>query len=336
MFMPRQVLIEEKALEYPLGRRLYRLFGEMDSGPRVRVYSGRISGLPSGPAERFRVSKETLVLKVRSRAQFQTCRPSAHYQLPLASSCPGMCEYCYLHTTQAKAAYVRAYVNVEEILEQARELIGERKPGITAFEGAATSDPVPLEVYTGSLARTIEMMGEEDLGQFRFVTKFSEIDFLEGLAHGESTEVRFSINAPSVISAHEHRTDSLEERIEAAVRASSWGYPVGFMIAPIILQDDYQKTYSSLMEEVAPRVSLIPSPSFELVTHRFTSRARDRIREIFPGSSLPLGDQGRVYKRGQFGYGKMVYRKELMDEAREFFTRLIQETLPGSRIRYFV
>ena len=38
-----------------------------------------------------------------------------------------------------------------KILEQAKKYIDERSPHITIFEGAATSDPIPIEPYTHSL-----------------------------------------------------------------------------------------------------------------------------------------------------------------------------------------
>ena len=336
MFRPRQVYIEEQALDYPMGARLLREFRKLKGGPRVEVYRWRLTGLPTEPRRRFRLSKETLVIKVRDNLEFQTCKPSAHYQLPLASSCPAMCEYCYLHNTQARAAYVRLYANVEDILERAREYIRERDSDITRFEGAATSDPVPVEPYSGSLARAVEMMGQEENGRFRFVTKFGGVEFLEGLDHRGHTQIRFSVNAPEIIRKYEHRTDSLEERLEGALAASRWGYPVGFMIAPIFLDEGFEELYGPFISYLAARIEDIPSPRFELVTHRFTSRARSRILELFPRSDLPLDESERVRRRGQFGYMKMVYPKINLEEARQFFVERLQESIPGAEVDYFI
>lgn len=65
----------------------------------------------------------------------------------------GRCEYCYLNTQLGDKPFVRVFVNTEEILEQAKKYIDERSPHITIFEGAATSDPIPIEPYTHSLKR---------------------------------------------------------------------------------------------------------------------------------------------------------------------------------------
>jgi spore photoproduct lyase len=102
----------------------------------------RVTGIPGKtPREAYLEAKRTLVVGVRRTLQFSSCKPSAHYQLPLATSCTGWCQYCYLNTTLGKKPYVRIYVNVEEILQQAGEYIKKRAPETTVFEGAATSDP---------------------------------------------------------------------------------------------------------------------------------------------------------------------------------------------------
>jgi spore photoproduct lyase len=39
-----------------------------------------------------------------------------------------MIDYCYLQTTMGSKPYIRTYVNVEEILDQADEYMKERAP----------------------------------------------------------------------------------------------------------------------------------------------------------------------------------------------------------------
>ena len=110
--------------------------------------------------EQYREGKETMVVSYKKSLKFQTCKPSANYQLPLVSGCMGRCEYCYLNTQLGDKPFVRVFVNTEEILEQAKKYIDERSPHITIFEGAATSDPIPIEPYTHSLKKTIEFLGD--------------------------------------------------------------------------------------------------------------------------------------------------------------------------------
>lgn len=74
--------------------------------------------------------KSTLVVGIRKSYEFQSCKPSAHYQLPLVSACMGMCEYCYLNTQMGKKPYTKVYVNINEILSMADKYIDDRLPDI--------------------------------------------------------------------------------------------------------------------------------------------------------------------------------------------------------------
>lgn len=337
-FIPHRVIFERDALNYPLGRTLFERFraegveiGYTGSHNRVTTIPGRT------PQQAYAEGKRTLVVGVRRTLDFQTCKPSAHYQLPLATSCPGKCEYCYLLTSLPAKPYLRVYVNVEEILDRAREYIEEREPQVTSFEGAATSDPVPVEQFTGALARTIEFFAEQQSGRFRFVTKFAEIDSLLGIEHRGHTTIRFSVNTPEIIKTFEHGTAPLALRLEAARKAARAGYPVGFMIAPIILEaEGGLEAYRQLLTRIRTEFGEGRQLSFELITHRFTARAVKRMREVFPHTTLPLGKENRRFKYGQFGYGKYVYTPELMTQLRDFLVNQTRTLFPNAEINYLV
>ena len=181
----------------------------------------------------YREGKNTLVVGIKKGLKFQSCKPSAHYQLPLLSGCTGHCEYCYLNTNLGDRPYVKVNVNTEDIFNQAQKYIDERKPEITIFEGSATSDPIPIEPYTHSLEKTIEFFSNNEYGRFRFVTKYSDVDTLININHNGKTEVRFTLNTEKVIKDFENRTASFELRLDACEKIAKAGYPIGFIIAPV-------------------------------------------------------------------------------------------------------
>lgn len=336
MWVPKRVLFEAQSLEYERGRHMQQKFRSLGVPVEVMGKSNRVTGIPDNPtAKGWTEAKDTLVVRVRNTNKFETCKPSAHYQLPLASSCPGKCEYCYLHTTLGKKPYLRVYANVEEILERAAKYIAERQEE-TIFEGAATSDPIPVEPYSGSLASAITFFGKEPKARFRFVTKFTEIDSLLDLEHNGRTRFRFSINTQSVIKRWEHATPSAEQRLEALGKVAAAGYPMGLIIAPVVLDSTWQGEYNQLLEDLGRRLGNVTDLTLEIILHRYTDRAKSTILEIFPSSSLPMNKEERVYKYGQFGYGKWVYPKDLYKSAEEFFREKIASTLPQARIEYLV
>lgn len=338
MFEPKRVVFEKEALQYPLGEKLLRYF--KDKGTEISYASShnRVASIPGRTrSEGYMESKRTLVVGVRRTLTFQTCRPSAHYQLPLATSCPGKCEYCYLLTNLGRKPYVRIYVNTEEILSAAREYIEKRKPAITVFEGAATSDPIPTEPYTGIMGKAIEFFGGQEHGRFRFVTKFTDVESLLNVPHHGHTRFRFSINTGEIIRRYEHATPPLDERLAAAEKAAKAGYPLGFLVAPIIAEEGWKESYRDLFKAVASVLNgRVPELTFEMITHRFTKRAKNSILEVFPNTGLEMDEESRSFKFGQFGYGKYVYPKELTAEIKEFFYRQAAEFFPDARVEYFV
>ena len=199
MFIPKKVYIEKEALDYKLGKELQRQF--LEHGVPVEILENNRVNFLRGktPQEKYETGKRVLVVGVRRTLEFQSCKPSAHYQLPLVTGCIGKCEYCYLNTNLKDKPFTRIYVNEEDILKKAKRYIQTGKFNPTIFEGSATSDPVPVEPYTHALERAIEFFAKEPNARFRFVTKFTDIDNLLFLKHNGHTEMRFSINTDTVI-----------------------------------------------------------------------------------------------------------------------------------------
>ncbi len=338
VFTPVKVFFQEDSLSYPLGQKLYSSF--KGRGIPVKVMKSiRLTGLPGKtPEEKYRQAKGILAVAVKKNLSFATCKPSAHFQLPLSTSCPGRCEYCYLQTTLGKQPYLRAYVNLEQILEKAREHIKERFPRVTLFEASATSDPVALEPWTGSLYRVIEHFGEQEHGRLRLVTKFTGVDTLTRAKHKGHTRIRFSLNSHKVIKNHERGTPPLNNRLEAAKKLARAGYPLGFILAPLFLYPGWKRDYRALLELIKDEMDSYDDKdlTFELITHRFTKRAKNIILERFPRSQLPMEEQSRQFKWGQFGYGKYLYFPEEREEMKSFFLKNLEELFPGARVEYFI
>lgn len=340
MFIPKRVIFEKGALDYPLGTELYNYFNEQSGIELFQVATNQVKRQIPGDGlhKQYQHGKQTLVVGVKKSLKFQSCKPSAHYQLPLVSGCMGQCEYCYLNTQLGDKPFVRVHVNIEEILKQAQHYIHERLPEITLFEGAATSDPLPVEPYTHALAKSITYFGQEEHARFRFVSKFNDIEGLLQLPHNGHTEIRFSLNTPRVINAYEHYTASSKLRIKACSDLAAAGYPVGFIIAPVFLYPNWEEEYRQLLLEIKEAFPVKPLYPiiFEVISHRYTLRAKNRINEIFPENNLPMTEEERQFKYGQFGYGKYVYPKEQLAAMKAFFTKELDELFPYKDLKYII
>lgn len=337
-FTPARVYFEPQALEYPLGQKLHSYFTAKNTPIFLTTSHNRVTGIPGDtPQTAYREAKKTLVVGVKKTLVFNTCRPSADYELTLGTSCPGGCRYCYLATTLGKKPYVRTYVNIEEILETACKYMEKNLPAVTTFEAASTSDPVAVEHLTGSLRKTIEFFGRHEHGRLRVVTKFAGIDNLLTARHHGRTIFRFSVNTIQVIQRHEPGTARLHERLEAAGKMAKAGYPLGFLIAPIFFYENWRSDYHNLLENLAKHLDPdISNLSFELISHRFTARAKKIILDRFPQTSLDMDESKRQFRWGKHGYGKYLYPPEKLTELENFFRREIARFFPKAKIQYFI
>lgn len=338
VFVPELVYFEPDALDYPKGKRIHEWALKEGLPIRMTTSHNRITNLPGeSDLEKYRIAKRTLVVGIRKTLKFDTSKPSAEYAIPIATGCMAHCHYCYLQTTLGAKPYIRVYVNTDDILKQAKQYIEERAPEITRFEAACTSDPVGLEHISGSLKEYIEFMGREPLGRLRFVTKFHHVEPLLDAKHNGHTRFRFSVNADYVIKNFEPATSSFYERIEAAGKVAKAGYPLGFIIAPIIWHEGWEEGYGELLHKL--KEALPPEATsdltFELIQHRFTKTAKTVIHQRYPKTKLEMDEAKRKYKWGRWGQGKYVYPDEQATALREFISERIFTHFPKAKIDYF-
>lgn len=337
-FIPDLVYFEPAALEYEKGKKIYMWAEEHRLPIQMTTSHNRITNFP-GETDliKYKNAKRTLVVGIRKTLTFDTSKPSAEYAIPISTGCMGHCHYCYLQTTLGAKPYIRVYVNTDEIWTAAKAYIEQRKPEITRFEAACTSDPVGLEHITGSLKELIEWMGREPYGRLRFVTKYHHVDSLLDAAHNQHTRFRFSINSDYVIRNFEPNTSSFNERIEAAGKVAAAGYPLGFIIAPIIWYEGWEEGYDELLSNLSRSVSqdTVKDLTFELIQHRFTKTAKRIIELRYPKTKLEMDEAKRKYKWGRWGQGKYVYPDEQAAALRERITEKIFNYFPQARIEYF-
>ena len=209
-------------------------------------------------------------------------------------------------------------------------------PNITSFESGSITDSLALEHLTGNLKRCIEYFAKSENGRLRVITKYDNVDSFLGIKHNNHTKFRFSINTKYVINKFEHNTSSFKERIEAARKIARAGYPIGFIIAPIMIYDNWKNDYKELLDELKLQLGDYGEKiTFELIQHRFTSTAKELILTRFPKTQLDLNEDNRQLKWGPYGKFKYVYPKDQSSEMKEYMSDLIMSNFTNAIIEYF-
>lgn len=327
----QRFIFEPAALKTEYGRQLFRTLSSKGFNPEI----GKIKEKTECGYEQFREGKRTLIIGSRNPSRFETCKPSANYQLPVLTGCPGMCEYCYLITRMGEKPYVKININIDKILTIVKNYIDQNPGKITSFELSASSDPLPFEEPTGIVSKMIEYFADVPNGKLRICSKFEPEETILKAKHNGHTDFRFSLNTENVIRNFEHATPSLEKRINSVQKIIDADYNVGIMLAPVFLNNSWENDYGLLLDKIKDKLG-DNIKTFEVVTHRYTNRAKGVISNIFPDTKLDMEDANRKYKMGQFGYGKYVYEKDKLNKAREYFKKEIEKRFKNAELLYVV
>ena len=339
--MPERVLFTPAALEEPWGQQILARVQALDL-PVEELPQNRLSGL-RGEDDRdtYDIAKRTLAVVTAPPSAFKLSPipPSADWQFHLAQGCPAHCQYCYLAGSLQGPPVIRVYANLPQTL--ANLAAYERQSEATSFEVSCYTDPLGIEHLTGSLAECIRYFGTRQDGYLRWVSKFDAVDELLELPHNGHTRCRVSVNAAPVAGRFEGGTASVAARLQALRRLAlprsqgGGGYPVGLVIAPIMLIDDWDKHYGCLLDSISEALDFDCDLTFELISHRFTPGSKEVLLNWYPHTKLDMEEEARSVKRNKFGGTKYVYDSDTMKTLRRFFEHELARRFPQARILYW-
>jgi spore photoproduct lyase len=340
-WLPEQVLFTPAALDESWGQQILERVQSFNL-PVKYLKQNRLTGL-RGETERetYTISKRTLAVVTAppSQLKLSPIPPSADWQFHLAQGCPAHCQYCYLAGSLQGPPVIRVYANLPQILGNLKNY--EKPDQTTTYEASCYTDPLGIEHLTGSLAECIRYFGNRETAFLRWVTKFDAVDELVDLPHHGHTRCRFSINAAPVSRFMEGGTASVPERLQAIRKLAlpkeqgGGGYPVGFVIAPIMPIQNWREEYGQLLDAAASALDFDCDLTFELISHRFTPGSKGVLEQWYPNSRLDLDETSRTTKRNKFGGIKYVYDKDTMTELRSFFEDAIAQQFPQAEILYW-
>jgi len=332
LIFPDIVYYEPAALEYPLGRALQQKYADR---PWTSIANhNNIPELRANPNSAFLAMKRHLIIGVRKTHRYVENHKVSDYLVPYTSSgCSAACLYCYLVCTYNKCAYLRLFVNREQMLAKMMKTARQADREL-CFEIGSNSDLVLENAITGNLPWTIEGFARGNRGRLTFPTKFAMVEPLLDLVHGGRTIFRMSVNPPVIIRDIERGTSPLPQRIAALNRMAEAGYPVGLLLAPTVLVAGWQKQYAALISELADTLSTkVKQDGFiEIIfmTYSFVHRAINS--EAFP-EAVPLFDRELMTGRGR---GKYCYKENVRREAEAYLRGHLAKKLPNMPILYVV
>ncbi len=329
---PEAIYYEPEALSYPLGRQLREKYSDRSWTP-IESHNS-IEAFQKRANRDFPQLKKLLIVGVRKTHKYVENQKVSDFLVPYTSSgCSAMCLYCYLVCNYNKCAYLRVFVNREQMMERLVKM-AHKAEHLQTFEIGSNSDLVLENTITDNLPWTIEEFSKRGRGHITFPTKFEMVEPLLELDHGGKTIFRMSVNPDDIIRRVEYGTSPLAERIRALNKMNEAGYKTGLLIAPVILQDDWRTLYRELIEKLADGLSEgVKKTSFIEIIFMTYSYVHNAINtDAFPNAPV-LYDKQLQTGRGR---GKYCYKEPLRDEGEAFFREQLGKTLPDMNILYIV
>ena len=111
------VYYEPAIFDYPLGRQLREEYRDL---PWIPIEShNSIREMQEKPNDQFGHMKRNLIAGIRKTHKYVENHKVSDYLVPYTSSgCTAMCLYCYLVCNYNKCAYLRLFVNREQMLDR--------------------------------------------------------------------------------------------------------------------------------------------------------------------------------------------------------------------------
>lgn len=332
MFCPKCIYYESGIENYELGRKLLEKYKDV---PKVQIENhNNIEELRKKNNSEFPKLKQNLIIGTRKTHKFVENHKVSDYLVPYTSSgCTAMCLYCYLVCNYNKCAYLRLFVNREEMLDKIVKTANKSEKELV-FEIGSNSDLVLENTITGNLEWTIEEFGKNNKGYITFPTKFAYVDSLLNLKHNNRTIIRVSVNPEEIINKVEFGTSRLNERIEAINKLEAAGYKVGILIAPVVFVENWKELYKNLVDTLSEKLSneVKKNVFFEIIFMTYSYVHTKINEEAFP-KAINLYNKELMTGRGM---GKYMYKKDIRSQGEEFFRTLIENKFEKGKIIYIV
>ena len=332
MFKPQAIYYEKDIENYTLGKELLERYKEV---PKLVIENhNNIEEMRKKSNKEFSQMKRNIIIGIRKTHKFIENHKTSDFLVPYTSSgCTASCMYCYLVCNYNKCAYLRLFVNREQMLEKIIKTAEKSEKELT-FEIGSNSDLILENSITGNLKWTIENFKNTKKGKLTLPTKFDMVEDILGIDHQGKITIRMSVNPEEIINKVEFGTSRLNQRIEAINKIKEADYNVGILIAPIIMVENWKELYEELLITLQEKLSkkVKETAFFEIIFMTYSFIHTKINEEAFP-NAMNLYNKEQMTGRGK---GKYMYKKELREDGEKFMREKMKKYFPNNTIEYIV
>ena len=154
MFIPDRIYCEDGIENYELGKELLEKYKDV---PKTMIDNhNNIEEMRKKENSEFAKMKRNLIIGTRKTHKYVSNAKISNFLVPYTSSgCIAACMYCYLVCNYNKCAYLRLFVNREQMLDKIIKTANNTEEDYV-FEIGSNSDLILENTITNNLVWTIE------------------------------------------------------------------------------------------------------------------------------------------------------------------------------------
>jgi spore photoproduct lyase family protein len=293
-----------------------------------------------------RNKRSVLVLGTKKSLTTRPNGRSADFIAPSTSNgCAMACSYCYVPRRKGYANPITVFTNIEQILRHLERHLGRQGPKTVpnqcdpvdwVYDLGENGDCSVDALVSDNVRDLVDLFARLDGAKASFATKFVNRELL-GLDPRGGTRIRFSLMPEPMAGLLDLRTTRVAERIAAIDDFVAAGYEVHLNLSPVVVHEGWQEEWRELLDQVADRVG--GAARRQLACEVIFLTHNERLHEVNLGWH-PRGEEQlwrpdlQEEKRSQNGQTNVRYRAAWKSRWVGQLTDLVEERLPGCRVRY--
>ncbi len=294
--------IEEKAAEYAVTKMVLSKFSHAQH-IQIRHYKDVFC---RGHQNFFLQKKSpSLILAKRDTpCLYEGAKPcqdfgfSHFYYISSVMNCVYDCEYCYLQGMYPSANLV-VFVNLQEEFRQVEQQL-KRHPVYLCI--SFDTDLLALEPLLGYVRRWIAFTREHKDLTVEIRTKSANYRHIADIPPLDRVILAWSLSPQEIVQRYEHKTASLQARLDNVALAAQDGWKIRLCFDPIIYQKNWEAAYGQLIQQTFQVVPAQRILDVSVGTFRVAKDALKRMRKSRMDSALlqyPYTLCGGVYQYEQ-------------------------------------
>lgn len=323
--MIQTIYIEEQIADHPRTLEILKRFPDTRKIPCQRY--GEIF---NRKAQSFRLQKQQTALILASKYKsFVLPTPKNYgigsdenYYFSHMLNCLYDCRYCFLQGMYESSHYV-LFVNYESFAQEIKNKIKASEKEVHFFSGY-DCDSLALDPITKFLDYFLPIFRENSSALLEIRTKSTQIRTLLNTEPLEKCVLAWSFTPTEIANALEHKTPSVDRRIDAIIKLQERGWRIGLRFDPLIYSSEYQDQYQRLFTDTLTKCKPELLHSVSLGSFRLPKRFFKKMQKMYPNEKLfasPLQEE----------HGMFSYKEKIRSEMLNFCSREILKHIPEEK-----